>query len=69
MTLLPVHCCHCWSCRGKGSDGLMIDGLVGQCGERVADLWRRDKGGTGLYPPPTLHVSFITTSWEGNIRS
>ncbi|XP_046887383.1 protein ELYS, partial [Hypomesus transpacificus] len=42
--------------RGKGSDGLMIDGLVGQCGERVADLWRRDKGGTGLYPPPTLHA-------------
>lgn len=35
----------------------MIDGLVGQCGERLTNLWKRDEGGTGKYPPPTLHVS------------
>lgn len=35
----------------------MIDGLVAQCGERLSSLWKRDDGGTGLYPPPTLHVS------------
>lgn len=35
----------------------MIDGLVGQCGEHLANLWKRDDGGTGQYPPPTLHVS------------
>uniref|UniRef100_A0A8C2YXZ5 AT hook containing transcription factor 1 n=1 Tax=Cyclopterus lumpus TaxID=8103 RepID=A0A8C2YXZ5_CYCLU len=41
------------------SDCLMIDGLVGQCGERLTNLWKRDAGGTGQYPPPTLHVSMI----------
>ncbi|KAK2854214.1 hypothetical protein Q5P01_006875 [Channa striata] len=35
---------------------LMIDGLVAQCGERLTDLWKRDEGGTGQYPPPTLHA-------------
>lgn len=35
----------------------MIDGLVSQCGQRLIDLWKRDEGGTGLYPPPSLHVS------------
>ncbi|XP_048830493.1 protein ELYS isoform X2 [Brienomyrus brachyistius] len=38
------------------SDCLMIDGLVGQFGERLTDLWKRDEGGTGQYPPPTLHA-------------
>ncbi|XP_034414554.1 protein ELYS isoform X2 [Cyclopterus lumpus] len=38
------------------SDCLMIDGLVGQCGERLTNLWKRDAGGTGQYPPPTLHA-------------
>lgn len=38
----------------------MIDGLVGQCGERLTNLWRRDEGGTGQYPPPTLHVRDLT---------
>ncbi|XP_043951927.1 protein ELYS isoform X2 [Gambusia affinis] len=38
------------------ADCLMIDGLVGQCGERLTSLWRRDEGGTGQYPPPTLHA-------------
>lgn len=44
--------------RGKWcADCLMIDGLVGQCGETLTSLWKRDEGGTGEYPPPTLHVS------------
>lgn len=44
--------------RGKWcADCLMIDGLVAQCGARLVDLWKRDEGGTGQYPPPTLHVS------------
>ncbi|XP_034535275.1 protein ELYS isoform X2 [Notolabrus celidotus] len=38
------------------ADCLMIDGLVGQCGERLTSLWKRDEGGTGLYPPPSLHA-------------
>uniref|UniRef100_A0A673BWG4 AT hook containing transcription factor 1 n=1 Tax=Sphaeramia orbicularis TaxID=375764 RepID=A0A673BWG4_9TELE len=38
------------------ADCLMIDGLVGQCGEGLSNLWKRDEGGTGQYPPPTLHV-------------
>ncbi|KAJ8410297.1 hypothetical protein AAFF_G00202780 [Aldrovandia affinis] len=43
--------------RGKWcSDCLMIDGLVGQFTDRIGDLWRRDEGGTGQYPPPTLHA-------------
>lgn len=44
--------------RGKWcADCLMIDGLVGHCGEHLTNLWKRDEGGTGQYPPPTLHVS------------
>ncbi|XP_077376017.1 protein ELYS [Festucalex cinctus] len=43
--------------KGKWSaDCLMIDNLVSQCGERLANLWKRDEGGTGQYPPPTLHA-------------
>uniref|UniRef100_A0A673BQ97 AT hook containing transcription factor 1 n=1 Tax=Sphaeramia orbicularis TaxID=375764 RepID=A0A673BQ97_9TELE len=38
------------------ADCLMIDGLVGQCGEGLSNLWKRDEGGTGQYPPPTLHA-------------
>ncbi|XP_028257468.1 protein ELYS isoform X2 [Parambassis ranga] len=38
------------------ADCLMIDGLIGQCGERLTNLWKRDQGGTGQYPPPTLHA-------------
>ncbi|XP_040891235.1 protein ELYS [Toxotes jaculatrix] len=38
------------------ADCLMIDGLVNQCGERLTNLWKRDEGGTGQYPPPTLHA-------------
>ncbi|XP_037546575.1 protein ELYS [Nematolebias whitei] len=38
------------------ADCLMIDSLVGHCGERLTNLWKRDEGGTGQYPPPTLHA-------------
>uniref|UniRef100_A0A672PEI6 AT-hook containing transcription factor 1 n=1 Tax=Sinocyclocheilus grahami TaxID=75366 RepID=A0A672PEI6_SINGR len=38
------------------ADCLMIDGLVSQCGERLAELWKRDEGGMGQYPPPSLHA-------------
>ncbi|XP_034043878.1 protein ELYS [Thalassophryne amazonica] len=38
------------------ADCLMIDGLVGECGEHLSNLWKRDEGGTGQYPPPTLHA-------------
>ncbi|KAK3538135.1 hypothetical protein QTP70_031929 [Hemibagrus guttatus] len=38
------------------ADCLMIDGLVAQCGERLSELWKRDQGGTGHYPPPSLHA-------------
>ncbi|MCJ8737246.1 hypothetical protein PDJAM_G00021870 [Pangasius djambal] len=38
------------------ADCLMIDGLVAQCGERLSELWTRDEGGTGQYPPPSLHA-------------
>lgn len=34
----------------------MIDGMVSQLGDRVEKLWKRDEGGTGKYPPPSLHV-------------
>ncbi|OXB80303.1 UNVERIFIED_CONTAM: hypothetical protein H355_013701 [Colinus virginianus] len=43
--------------RGKwDSDCLMIDGMVSQLGEQVEKLWRRDEGGTGKYPPASLHA-------------
>uniref|UniRef100_A0A8U8ATC4 Uncharacterized protein n=1 Tax=Geospiza parvula TaxID=87175 RepID=A0A8U8ATC4_GEOPR len=43
--------------RGKwDSDCLMIDGMVSQLGEEVEKLWRRDEGGTGKYPPVSLHA-------------
>ncbi|KAM6433309.1 protein ELYS isoform 2-T4 [Rhynochetos jubatus] len=43
--------------RGKwDSDCLMIDGMVSQLGDQVERLWRRDEGGTGKYPPTSLHA-------------
>nr|XP_014126569.1 protein ELYS [Zonotrichia albicollis] len=43
--------------RGKwDSDCLMIDGMVSQLGEEVEKLWQRDEGGTGKYPPVSLHA-------------
>lgn len=38
------------------TDLLMVDGLVQQMGSSVTELWDRE-GGSGLYPPPSLHVS------------
>uniref|UniRef100_A0A8C3HX88 AT-hook containing transcription factor 1 n=1 Tax=Chrysemys picta bellii TaxID=8478 RepID=A0A8C3HX88_CHRPI len=43
--------------RGKwNADCLMIDGLLSQLGDQVEKLWRRDEGGTGKYPPASLHA-------------
>ncbi|XP_054432651.1 protein ELYS [Pteronotus mesoamericanus] len=43
--------------RGKWTpDYLMIDGMVSQLGDRIEKLWKRDEGGTGKYPPPSLHA-------------
>jgi len=51
-----------FSSRGKwDSDCLMIDGMVSQLGDQVEQLWRRDEGGTGKYPPASLHVSVVFT--------
>ncbi|XP_026525162.1 protein ELYS isoform X2 [Notechis scutatus] len=42
--------------RGKWNpDCLMIDGMISQLGDSVVKLWQRD-GGTGKYPPPSLHA-------------
>ncbi|NXU59341.1 ELYS protein, partial [Turnix velox] len=43
--------------RGKwDADCLAIDGMVSQLGEQVEKLWCRDEGGTGKYPPASLHA-------------
>ncbi|XP_070590165.1 protein ELYS isoform X2 [Erythrolamprus reginae] len=43
--------------RGKWNpDSLMIDGMISELGDSVVKLWQRDDGGTGKYPPPTLHA-------------
>uniref|UniRef100_A0A8C3VL85 AT-hook containing transcription factor 1 n=1 Tax=Catagonus wagneri TaxID=51154 RepID=A0A8C3VL85_9CETA len=43
--------------RGKWNpDCLMIDGMVSQLGDRVEKLWKREDGGTGKYPPTSLHA-------------
>ncbi|XP_074077012.1 protein ELYS [Macrotis lagotis] len=43
--------------RGKwNSDCLMIDGMLSQLGDRIEKLWQRDEGGTGKYPPVSLHA-------------
>ncbi|XP_039182926.1 protein ELYS [Crotalus tigris] len=43
--------------RGKWNpDCLMIDGMISQLGDSVVKLWQKDDGGTGKYPPPTLHA-------------
>lgn len=49
----------CPFCRGKWNpDCLMIDEMVSQLGDGVERLWKRDEGGTGKYPPSSLHVRF-----------
>jgi len=34
----------------------MIDEMVSQLGDGVERLWKRDEGGTGKYPPSSLHA-------------
>nr|XP_054769221.1 protein ELYS-like [Lytechinus pictus] len=45
-------------CRNSGnSDIMLIDGLVSEAGPALTSLWdRKDQGGTGAYPPPSLHA-------------
>ncbi|XP_010165768.1 protein ELYS-like, partial [Antrostomus carolinensis] len=58
--------------RGKwDSECLMIDGLVSQLGDQVEKLWRRDEGGTGKYPPASLHALldlYLLESIEENYK-
>ncbi|XP_077139364.1 protein ELYS isoform X2 [Ranitomeya variabilis] len=43
--------------RGKcNASTLMIDNMISRLGERVEHLWKRDEGGSGKYPPATLHA-------------
>ncbi|XP_030843104.1 protein ELYS isoform X2 [Strongylocentrotus purpuratus] len=45
-------------CRQSGnSDIMLIDGLVSEAGPALTSLWdRKEQGGTGTYPPPSLHA-------------
>ncbi|XP_062911558.1 protein ELYS [Mobula hypostoma] len=38
------------------SDCLLIDGMVSETGDHIEQLWKKDEGGTGKYPPSTLHA-------------
>ncbi|XP_055495267.1 protein ELYS isoform X2 [Leucoraja erinacea] len=38
------------------SDCLLIDGMVSETGDNIEQLWKKDEGGTGKYPPSTLHA-------------
>uniref|UniRef100_A0A8C4QR74 ELYS-like domain-containing protein n=1 Tax=Eptatretus burgeri TaxID=7764 RepID=A0A8C4QR74_EPTBU len=38
------------------ADCLLIDHMVACGGEKLTKLWQRDEGGTGKYPPRTLHA-------------
>ena len=40
----------------------MIDGLVSQLGVEVEKLWKRDEGGTGRYPPASIHLGHSDTA-------
>ncbi|XP_064329845.1 protein ELYS-like [Phalacrocorax carbo] len=52
--------------RGKwDSDCLMIDGMVSQLGDQVEEMWRREEGGTGKYPPPSLQALLELYLLEG----
>ncbi|XP_064329825.1 protein ELYS-like, partial [Phalacrocorax carbo] len=52
--------------RGKrDSDCLMVDGMVSQLGDRVEEMWQRDEGGTGKYPPPSLQALLELYLLEG----
>ncbi|XP_071595234.1 protein ELYS [Heliangelus exortis] len=52
--------------RGKwDSDCLMIDGMISQLGDQVEKLWQREEGGTGKYPPASLHALLDLYLLEG----
>ncbi|XP_064329840.1 protein ELYS-like, partial [Phalacrocorax carbo] len=52
--------------RGKrDSDCLMVDGMVSQLGDRVEEMWQREEGGTGKYPPPSLQALLELYLLEG----
>ncbi|XP_064329865.1 protein ELYS-like [Phalacrocorax carbo] len=52
--------------RGKwDSDCLMIDGMVSQLGDQVEEMWQREEGGTGKYPPPSLQALLELYLLEG----
>uniref|UniRef100_A0A452J7F3 Uncharacterized protein n=1 Tax=Gopherus agassizii TaxID=38772 RepID=A0A452J7F3_9SAUR len=56
--------------RGKwNADCLMIDGLLSQFGDQVEKLWRRDEGGTGKYPPASLHSSLALLFHPATIKT
>ncbi|XP_069786975.1 protein ELYS isoform X2 [Narcine bancroftii] len=38
------------------SDCLLIDGMVSETGGHIEQLWKKDEGGTGKYPPSSLHA-------------
>lgn len=46
----------------------MIDGLVSQLGDGIEKLWRREEGGTGRYPPASIHVCLSSCEVEGGWR-
>ncbi|XP_071147698.1 protein ELYS-like isoform X2 [Mytilus edulis] len=46
------------------TDLLLIDGMVNNMGPAVSDLWMKE-GGSGLYPPPSLHALLNVYLLEG----
>lgn len=47
------------SCSGvETHEMILIDALVHSAGDAVSQLWK-DEDGSGMYPPPSLHVSFF----------
>ena len=45
------------SCSGvETHEMILIDALVHSAGDAVSRLWK-DEDGSGMYPPPSLHVS------------
>ncbi|XP_074936349.1 protein ELYS-like [Phalacrocorax aristotelis] len=52
--------------RGKwDSDCLTVDGMVSQLGDQVEEMWQREEGGTGKYPPPSLRALLELYLLEG----
>lgn len=49
------------------TDILLVDGLLAEMGPDVANLWET-KGGTGIYPPPSLYAAVSTYLLDGVSR-